>query len=370
MTAAMRQNDARRLKATVSRTLGWRGGKSPTTRPAMKLEPRFSFGSGYCGDERLRLIMEYMVWEAEDSSSSGRRIGKSVKIEDHDDKEFVARETEEAYCEGDKWKEKELGKKSRRGTEAHGPGEMQKERGQVNEIEKQINEEFLEQPIKMKSNVECSTRLGDAKEVRDVITTNEKDRFAFTGHLEAASLLCNESFPQFSTCFPEEKLTRAGVSQDKGKTMTGQGINLLEDLSRESIVGAGNWAAKTQHSKVVETETVEQQVPTDGTHEYANVTVASETAIILVLLVVDLCCLPVMLVAVPGCVTYSSPMASLVLTDSSQLTSDSQHLVDAREWKAPEQVCFKARRVYTSTPTKNEKKKRKRYKTRKGEMKR
>nr|CAD7403147.1 unnamed protein product [Timema cristinae] len=42
---------------------------------------------------------------------------------------------------------------------------------------------------------------------------------------------------------------------------------------------------------------------------------------------------------------------------------------DAREWKALEQVCFKARRAYTSTPTKNEKKKRKRYKTRKGEMK-
>nr|CAD7444713.1 unnamed protein product [Timema bartmani] len=45
------------------------------------------------------------------------------------------------------------------------PVPFKNERGQVNEIEKQINEEFPEQPRKRKSNVECSTRVGDAKEV-------------------------------------------------------------------------------------------------------------------------------------------------------------------------------------------------------------
>nr|CAD7448543.1 unnamed protein product [Timema bartmani] len=55
---------------------------------------------------------------------------------------------------------------------------MQRERGQMNEIEKQINEEFPEQLRKRKSDVECSTRVGYAKEVCDVITTNKNDTAA------------------------------------------------------------------------------------------------------------------------------------------------------------------------------------------------
>nr|CAD7457747.1 unnamed protein product [Timema tahoe] len=54
---------------------------------------------------------------------------------------------------------------------------MQKERGQVNEIEKQINQEFPEQPRKRKSNVECSTRVGDAKEVELKVIADDFEEF-------------------------------------------------------------------------------------------------------------------------------------------------------------------------------------------------
>nr|CAD7198701.1 unnamed protein product [Timema douglasi] len=67
----------------------------------------------------------------------------------------------------------------------------------------------------------------------------------------------------------------------------------------------------------------------------------------------------------PQCYTATSSYE-----ENEKISGNESKRVDAREWKALEQVCFKARRVYTSTPTKNEKKKRKRYKTRKGEMKR
>lgn len=61
------------------------------------------------------------------------------------------------------------------------------------------------------SNCDKRRRLTDtrtiaAKEVCDVVMNQVHDRFAFTGHIEAATLLYSDSFEKFSTIFPESTL--------------------------------------------------------------------------------------------------------------------------------------------------------------------
>lgn len=46
----------------------------------------------------------------------------------------------------------------------------------------------------------------EAKEVIDVIISQAKERFAFTGHLTAGTLFSAEMFHKFSTNFPEKEL--------------------------------------------------------------------------------------------------------------------------------------------------------------------
>jgi cell division protein FtsB len=89
--------------------------------------------------------------------------------------------------------------------------EIAKERLHIDDIDKEIEHEFPEPSRKRKKEDKdvLNQRSVSAKEICDVVASQVKDRFSYTGHLEAAILINNTNFELFNEIFPQTKLENA-----------------------------------------------------------------------------------------------------------------------------------------------------------------